>query len=750
MPYLRALCLRALCPALLLAAAVPAAVGDWKSYSDYSIQTSLTLWHGDLFAGSGGGVRRINLRVPYPFQETDYNNMQGLVDVRIVAFATDEEDHLWAGSRSGQLFRLDGETWSAWGKSYASAGWTLNARALAAAGRYLILGSEQGLSLFDRKSGTAAISLSLFGTVGKQSVTSVLPAGDTLYIVAGGSVLYARFDWKDANSGKYGASVFDPAIWKPATNLGSLPDWAQQAATHDLVPGEDSGSDTLAARPVELSRLGGVLVAHDSGTLLDAPFRVKALRGRHNYVDGRTFGFLSKCEAAVAIDKNVFLAGRQGIFWYYDTAFLADLKPPGPVPSVVDKGASGRLAAVSSRGGTALIMSGFGIFRFGKGNHGEILNFGYPTPDQPIGEIRNLTMLEDGGFAYGSWGHGLVRVAPDGKVSTWSSANSCLTAVLKDDFTVISTISDVFGNDLWLTNLQNIQDLPVNNMAHLDLATNTLTCLDVKGDNTQTFATRVLTESMFAVAGDRTLRIYRYGIGGSKTAIEPYGLVTGGTGTDEGLDMQMDGYGRLWALMNGRIGYVDSLADKVGPNKKLELTFLDGFTGINCNMLETDALNGLWTGCLNGIYHLSPQSQPALTRVEHFTRNDGLLGDRIIDLSVDKQTGMVWATTEQGVNSFQSRAQPTLSSVKGVRAYPNPFRAKHRVLVIDNVPKGATGAIFTQAGDAVRRFEDHDRLGNQFQWDGKSGTGKPVTPGVYFYSVSAGGKTSQGKIIVAR
>jgi hypothetical protein len=748
MPYLRALCSRALLPALLSAAAVPAAVGDWKSYSDYSLQTALTVWHGDLFAGAIGGVRRINTRVDYPFPETDYNNMQGLLDVRIVAFAIDPEDHLWAGSRSGQLFRLDGESWSAWGKSYASAGWTLNSRALAAAGRYLILGSEQGLSLFDRKSGTAAVSLTRFGSAGKQSVTSVLTSGDTLYIVAGGSVLFARFDWNDANSSKFGASVYDPAIWKPAPDLGRVPEWAMEAPKSDWPTSDDSVPDTLAARPVELSRIGGVLVAHDTGTLIESPYRIKALKNRHNLVDGKPFSALMFCEAAVTIGKDAFLAGGQGMYWYRDTAFVTDLKPPGPVPSLVDKGSRGRLAAVSARGGTALFMSGYGVYRFGKGQNGEVLRFS--DVDAPIGEIRNITMLEDGGFVYGSWGHGLVRSDAKGKTRTWSSENSCLKAVLPGDWTVISTITDVSGNDVWLTNLENIQDLPVNLMAHLDLATNTLTCLDVKGDNTQTFSTRVLSDSLFAVAGDRSMRIYRYGIGGIKTAIEPFGQVTSGSGTDEPLDMQMDGNGRLWTLMNGRIGYIDSLADKVGKDKKLELQVLDAFTGVNCTMLETDALHGLWTGCLDGVYHLMPQTVPALTRIEHYTRNDGLLGDRIIDLGVDRQTGMVWATTEQGVNSFQSQAQPLLSGLQGVRAYPNPFRAKHRVLVIDNVPKGADGAIFTQAGDAVRRFADQDRLGNQFQWDGKSGTGKPVTPGVYFYSVSAGGKSSRGKIIVAR
>lgn len=749
MPYLRSFCSRALGSVLLLAAAIPAAVGDWKSYSDYSQQTALIVWNGQLFAGTGGGVRRINPQGEFPFKETVYNNMQGLVDVRIVAFTVDSDDRLWAGSRSGQLFRFEGETWSAWGKSYASAGWTLNPRAMAAAGRYLILGSEQGLSLFDRKSGTAALSLSRFAAVGKQSVTSVLTAGDTLYIVAGGNVLYARFDWNDANSGKYGASVYDPAIWQTATNLGSLPQWALQTEPGDNVTGADSGVDSLAFRPVELSRLNGSLVVHDSGTLIDSPFRVKALRGRHNYVDGKPFGMLTLSEAAVEIGKDVFLAGAQGLYWYHDTGFAAVIMPPGPVPPVVDRAAAGRLAAVTARNGSALLMSGYGIFRFGRGGQGESL-LEFANTEVAPGELRNITSLDDGGFAYGSWGAGFVRADAAGKTRSWNSSNSCLKSLSDNGFTVIASLSDPFGNDLWMTVLENLTAQPVTLMAHLDLASNALSCVDVKNDNSQTFATRILSDSLFAVAGDKTMRIYRYGIGGIGTALEPFGLVTGGNGTDEGMDMQMDGYGRLWALMNGRIGYIDSLVDKVGRDKKLQITYLDGFTGVGCAMLETDVREGLWTGCENGIYHLSPQALPALTRIEHYTVNDGLLGNRILDLAVDRQTGLVWATTEQGVNSFQSQAQPILSSLAGVRAYPNPFRAKHRFLVIDNVPKGATCAIFTQAGDAVRRFQPAEMLGSQFQWDGKNSVGKPVTPGIYFYSVSAGGKSSRGKVIVAR
>jgi flagellar hook assembly protein FlgD len=40
--------------------------------------------------------------------------------------------------------------------------------------------------------------------------------------------------------------------------------------------------------------------------------------------------------------------------------------------------------------------------------------------------------------------------------------------------------------------------------------------------------------------------------------------------------------------------------------------------------------------------------------------------------------------------------------------------------------------------------------GNQAQWDGNNESGRPVSPGVYLYSVTAGSTVERGKIVVAR
>jgi ligand-binding sensor domain-containing protein len=739
--------------ATLLAAALAlpaagAAVGDWRSYSDLNVPTALIAYHGSLMVGTTGGIRQI--KPSPPFGEVDFNNMQGLLDIDIVGFTIDPDDRLWAASRSGLLFRLEGGTWSAWGKPYKSSGWTINPRAVASAGRYIVIGSQQGLSLFDRTTGLAAVNLTKFGGLGRQPVTGVLPRGDTLYIATGSAVLRAPIDWKDATSSRFGATIFDPGIWKPATGLAPVPAFALERGPKDTLAGGDSGIDALASRPVELALLEGRIVAHDSGTLLvSSSHTVKALKGRQSRIDTSSLQGLGAAETALELGDGVFIGGAQGLYRFDPEGRFNWMLAPSLMPNTIGRENSGRVAAVSSRNGTTLLLTGDAVYQLTP--TALKVRFEYAPSTEVSGrQLRAIDVLPTGEALIGMWGFGVALGGEDRIERIWNGRNTCLKPISSDGYTVIRTMSDPRGNDIWMTILENSRGEYVDQMAHFDLATRSITCAEVEGDNYHTFATRILNDTLFGVVGDKTMRIYRFGIGGVKASIKPWGMVRGGNGTDLGADIATDGYGRLWALMNGRIGYIDSLADSVGENKNLNLTYLDGFTGTNCVVLEPDVRDGLWAGCENGVFHLVPKAQAELTEEEHYTTNDGLLSDRILDLGMDRSDGRLWIVTENGVNSFQTSAQPVRSGVGAVRAYPNPFRPQHRMLVLDNVPKGATAVITTQSGDAVRRFAAGEMIGNQFQWDGRNGAGAKVTPGIYLYTVSNGSRTSNGKIVVAR
>ena len=742
--------IRAATAVLGFAAAASAFVGDWASYSDFSVPTCIISWHGEVFVGTSGGIRRIQSE--RPFRETQYNNMQGLLDVRIAGFAVDADDRLWAASRSGQLFRLEGKTWSAWGKSYKAAAWTINRRAVAAAGRYLIIGSSQGLSLFDRTTGLAAVNLTKFANLGQQPVTGVLPVGDTLYVATGKAILRAPIDWKNALSTRFGGTVFDPAIWKPATGLAELPAFLGQPTPGDTLvdsPEQDSARLLAAARPVELRLLDGKVAAHDSGAFATAPYPIKALMSSVPVIDGKVFPGLTSCEAILTVGNRVWIGGAQGLFAYNQGEGLSRISSASPIPEAASDQGFARIAAVSARGGSVWFMNGLAAFAFLDGKSVIRHPYGARSREVYLNEMRTLSALPDGDAMLGTWGLGLVRVDATAEPTYWYGANSCLKGAV-EGFTVVRTMGDPRGNDLWLTLVDNVVSRETYHMAHLDLATGVMSCPDLEGNSNHTYATRILNDTVFAVASPKGIRLYRFGIGGIKGAIARAGALKGGSGDDFGRDMAMDGNDRLWALMNGKVGYVDNVSLKLGQNANIDIKYLEGFPGKNCGVMEADVRQGLWIGCENGFYNLKPEPQAALSQYDHFDSEDGLLGDLVLDLSMDPETGRLWVVTENGISAYQSEAKPHLSGVGGVKAYPNPFREKHSLLVIDNVPKGATGAIFTQSGNAVRRFASGDARGNQFQWDGNNEAGRRVKPGIYMYSVSGSSGTARGKIIVAR
>src|SRR5688500_4934689 len=103
-----------------LAAPLTAYVGRWHSWPNLHPAKAMVEYQGRLYVGTTGGVRSID---PAGGAEKDFDNLSGITDIRIVAMTIDADNRLWAASRSGMLFRMEGNTWSAWGRAYRAEGW---------------------------------------------------------------------------------------------------------------------------------------------------------------------------------------------------------------------------------------------------------------------------------------------------------------------------------------------------------------------------------------------------------------------------------------------------------------------------------------------------------------------------------------------------------------------------------------------------------------------------------------------------
>lgn len=743
-----------------IAAPLSAYVGRWHSWSDFNPVKSMLEHRGRLFVGTTGGIRSID---PVSLAEKDYDNRSGLTDVRIVGLVEDGDGRLWAGSKSGQLFRLEGDKWSAWGRAYMAEGWTLNDRAFIAVGGYLVFGSKNGLSFFDRKRGVAAANLTKFGSEGPQPVTGLVRVGDTLFIATGKTVLQAAVDWNNLLSTKFG-TIFDPQIWKLSSGIASplsLPALAKRSrdSTHLVrranAYGSDGGDtgvvdtvvivDTTEARAVELAFLDGRVVAHDSGTLLLSPYRVKALRNRALVVDGKAYPD-SSYEAALAVaGGRLFLGGRKGlrIFSAGDPSFQT-LPTPIPFPQE-------QVATIAAGYGRVMVQTAERVWELDAAGWKVRFAYGFVSAEILRNELRNLVAGPGNSMYMGTWGAGVVFQAPD-QLKSWSALTdpACLKPVVDTVYTVVQGL-DLRGNDMWIATLEDGHGAAVSThlLSHLDIKTGKVSCPEFKGMGRRVVAVRVLDDSLLGVAGDAGIVLYKWRLkDGSVSGAQANTLKTD-FGEVLGRGMALDSRGRLWALFSEQLGYVDSLSSRLdgGP---MPVKFPSNIKVKTCRDMEVDARGELWVGCDNGLFHVRPGENPDEPDVEIFNADNGLLSNRVIDVSVDKGTGDVWVVSESGINRLEGPSPPFRSGVSAVRAYPNPFLGKHSLLIIDNLPHGAEADVLTQSGSVVRHFRPSEMRGNQFQWDGTNASGRKVKPGVYFYSVTADGKGNRGKIIVAR
>ncbi len=733
----------------LVAPTTNAFVGKWRSFTNVGAVNDLIKYHGFLFAATTGGIRKIN---PINNEETDFTNIDGIFDLNIVGLAIDDDDELWAASRSGRLFKFEQDRWSSWGESYKVAAWKINSRAILCAGNYLVVGCNKGLTFFDRKKGVSQANLTKFGKSNLIEITGLVRSGDTLYISNGTEVFGAAMDFKNLLSSKY-STINDPQIWLPIKNLVEPKDLGfplEDSLTKipvdsiDLLSVNSHSPDLTQGRPVHLCILDGRLVAHDSGTVLTSPNRIRALLGRPLILNGKAFPVFNRIEVAITLGDKVYLGSKLGLVEYrVASGQFWDVMPKKRYP--FDTLAN---IAASTKGVYALTSST--LFKLEGEDWNPIFIFGL-SPEVFGNELKVLATNSEDRVIMGNWGQGVFDFYGGVKKQYVAGTETCLHPTVGENYTVVHSLSDPSGEDIWFTMLRPTQTTPTSFwMAHLNTRTGKIYCPEFVGDGEHTYSIRILSDTLFGVASDRGIFLYHWKKNGDPSSVSFASRMGADRGTEIGRDLAQDRFGRLWAISNDQIGFVDSVNYKLEKSLPLTMVFPENMDGKSCRVMESDALQNFWIGCDNGLFHLQPTAQALDPIVDRFTSDDGLASNRIFDISVVKETGVVWVTTENGISVYESDGVSRPIGLDKVKAYPNPFLKKHRLLILKGVPHGGTAAIYTESGNVVRQFQSQDAKGDEIQWDGTNAFGNTVKPGIYFYSVSANGKSSRGKIIVAR
>jgi signal transduction histidine kinase/ligand-binding sensor domain-containing protein len=127
---------------------------------------------------------------------------------------------------------------------------------------------------------------------------------------------------------------------------------------------------------------------------------------------------------------------------------------------------------------------------------------------------------------------------------------------------------------------------------------------------------------------------------------------TAADGLPEGTitDLHVDRAGRLWlASSMGGVSRVDDPgAEKPGF---VSLTTNDGLSSNNIRTITEDPFGNIYLGTVRGVDRISPETK----RIRHYSINDGLAADFVMDSHCDKD-GVLWFATTGGLSRLTSEA----------------------------------------------------------------------------------------------
>jgi hypothetical protein len=86
------------------------------------------------------------------------------------------------------------------------------------------------------------------------------------------------------------------------------------------------------------------------------------------------------------------------------------------------------------------------------------------------------------------------------------------------------------------------------------------------------------------------------------------------------------------------------------------------------------------------------------------------------------------------------------------QSYPNPLHERTTIAYQLPIESPVSLKIYNVAGQVVRELASGKQKPGYYKasWDGKDGSGRQVSSGIYFYRLDAGGFTKTNKLVVVR
>ncbi|QQS37107.1 MAG: hypothetical protein IPM56_03900 [Ignavibacteriales bacterium] len=358
---------------------------------------------------------------------------------------------------------------------------------------------------------------------------------------------------------------------------------------------------------------------------------------------------------------------------------------------------------------------------------------------------------------FGNWGSGFARFR-NNVITTFNTANTDITGFSGDvDFLVVTALNTDSRNNLWVLNYasadrKNLSMLtPDSSWYHFAIPSEQNRYLEqhyflaIDAYNTKWFA-------CYDALRNGLLYFNENGTYG-ETNDDKSGFLTSTNGLNSNTitALAVDRRGDLWiGTPSGMNVLSNNQAALSQANNQFRISSVFLLRQQAVNSIVVDPLNQKWVATNQGLLLVNADGTRLIAAFD--SRNSSLLSDQVLSVTMDNNTGTVYAATAEGLTSFKTIAVSPVESFTELFIYPNPLvlSADNTILTIDGLIRDCDIKILSISGKLIREFVTAGgRIAN---WDGRDEFGNFVPSGVYLIVAydQEGNSVTTSKIAVLR
>jgi hypothetical protein len=703
-----------------------------------------------VWAATSGGLFRYVRSIG---SGTLFSNPSFFPDPAISAVCVDAKNNLWAASQKGYLTHRQSKGKTVSFSNYATAGWTITD--IASYGKYLIIASDKGCSVFDTDKKTAIKNATGLGAFFLSPIVNTIAVyynknqHDTI-LALGCQKGVARLSLINNNIEK--ANFYDPSIWRIDTSLAK--------PVKSFVIRHDS----LLALTIPGAVVNNVLVTGVNDTL----------RGTL-YADTLKKTTLPSIITSVAVSptNECFVGTTLNYFYRWNLNDTANVSIEGPAFMWVNRVFVDRegITWVCPQIAATIPQPKQGFYSFEKNTWQHFTPIQYPDMGAYLSDGPMYGVTEDrfGRMWFGTAGGQVKRFNRVDR--TW--AKYCVgahafglgdffqsTTCHTPDWAKVDAIALDSSGFIWITSWFNdFGSLLAYDPAYEPVSTATtpesrhyrfffplndanwseqIQCLyvDVAGN-------------IFVCDGTTgKIQIFRHNGNPLRDGLQSVANFNGfGTTYDAAATRDSLTY---IATTNGFFTYGapgksirKGLCVRSWIGASPSLTIIDS-TLTEIKTVEVEDERILWLGTVSGgliRYDLLDNTSTIIDE------SSGLLSNNVQDLSIDRKNGYLWIATDRGVSRYSIGYPVDQKNTGPAQVYPNPYSMRRHVeVVFAKLPTKSTVQVYSVNGALVTTLSpvEAGANGSVCTWKPSRGT----VPGMYLYSIRSSGTIRQGKLII--